>query len=206
MFKQKPRTIPYSNPSEADQTDLLNSVMLSLTQEERIPYISRLFPTLKQVSESRRHRIAIYSHDTLGIEHTRRNLELAQILAASSLQVDILIISGIWETSALPLPPNVDCLTLPALNITAEGHYQARSLNLSLPDITELRSQIIQVAIAGFNPDLLIVDESPRGVMGELSASLKYLQTQEHSQCVLCLHDALDIALLSCLEYSNNSG
>ena len=193
MFNQKLGEIPHQNLSEESRTDILNSVMSLLTQEARIPSVSRGLPEFKQrVSKSRRYRIALYSHDTMGIEYTRRSLQIAQILADSSLQVDILIISGLWEASTLPLPPNVDILTLPALRNPAERRYQSRSLNISLSDITELRSQLIQVAIVGFDPDLLIVDQAPRGAMGELSPTLRYLQTQEHSQCVLWLHDALD--------------
>ena len=193
MFNPTPTEIPHQHRSEVDPTGILNAVMSLLAKEERIPYISRVFQALNQrVSKSRRYRIVIYSHDTMGIEYTQQNVQIAQILANSPLQVDILIISGIWEASTLPLPPHVDILTLPALDQPSEGRCQARSLNISLPDITELRSEIIKVAIAGFDPDLLIVDKVPLGAMGELSATLKYLKTQEHSHCALWLRDALE--------------
>ncbi|MDJ0704204.1 MAG: hypothetical protein QNJ46_13045 [Leptolyngbyaceae cyanobacterium MO_188.B28] len=193
MFNPTLTEIPHQNQSEVEPTGILNALMSLLAKEKRIPFISRVFPALNQrLSKSRRYRIVIYSHDTMGIEYTRQNVQIAQILANSSLQVDVLIISGIWEASTLPLPPNVDFLTLPAIDQTSDGCFQARSLNISLLDITELRSEIIQVAIVGFDPDLLIVDKAPLGAIGELSATLKYLKTQEHSHCALWLHDALE--------------
>ena len=102
------------------------------------------------------------------------------------------MITGMWESSKFPLPPNVDCLTLPSLYKTIDGQYQAGSLNISLKEITRLRAAMIQTAVEGFKPDWLIVDKVPRGAVQELDATLKYLHTQSNTRCILGLRDILD--------------
>ena len=193
MFVQK---IGVKNRQKSDKeagSEILAPVKLSPTQEDVRLFSSRLVPAMTQsLVNSRRRRIAIYSHDIKGLERTRCNVLIAQILANSPLKVDILMITGSWEASKFSLPPNVDCLTLPALHKTAKGKYQARSLNISLKEITRLRSQLIQAALAGFAPDILIVDKAPRGAMRELDATLTYLRRQGRTRCVLGLPDALD--------------
>ena len=146
----------------------------------------------QSVIKSNWRRIILYSHDTMGLGRARRNILIAQTLATSPSQVDILIISGMWGTGKFLLPSNVDCLTLPSLYQITDGQYQARSLNISLKEITRLRSTIIQAAVEGFEPDVLIVDKEPRGAVRELDPTLKYLHTQAHTRCILAIHDVLD--------------
>src|SRR5438045_2010593 len=75
-------------------------------------------------------RIALYSHDTMGLGHVRRNLLLAEALARSPLQAVSLLIAGAREAGAFALPRGVDCLTLPALCKDASAGYRSRCLNI----------------------------------------------------------------------------
>ncbi|MEA5565129.1 glycosyltransferase family protein [Anabaena sp. UHCC 0399] len=143
-------------------------------------------------SNTRKWRIALYSHDTMGLGHKRRNLLIAQTLGFSPLQTDILMISGIQDASNLPTPPGVDCLTLPALHKNIDGQYQARKLNLSLQEIITLRSQVILTTIKTFKPDIFIVDNVPRGAVRELDPTLDYLRREGKTHCILGLRDILD--------------
>ncbi|MBD0336807.1 MAG: glycosyltransferase, partial [Cyanobacteria bacterium Co-bin13] len=141
---------------------------------------------------SRRWRVALYSHDTMGLGHKRRNLLIAQTLGASAIATDVLLISGMRDASDLPTPTGVDCLTLPALCKRADGQYQSRRLEISLQDIIGLRSQVICTAIKAFRPDVLIVDNVPRGAVRELDPTLEYIKTHLPTRCVLGLRDVLD--------------
>ena len=147
--------------------------------------------SLAQDAPTRRWRIALYSHDTMGLGHKRRNLLIAQTLATSGLQADILLISGMRDANDLPTPFGVDSLTLPALRKQVDGQYQARHMGLALNDIIALRSQIILTAIKSFQPDLFIVDNVPRGAVRELDATLNYVR-RSSTRCVLGLRDVLD--------------
>ncbi|MCM1984472.1 glycosyltransferase family protein [Lyngbya confervoides] len=108
------------------------------------------------------------------------------------MPIDILLISGMKEATREALPRGVDYITLPALQKNEQGQYGARSLGLSLTSIIQLRSQIIRAAIIEYQPDLLIVDNVPRGAVRELDATLDYVKTQTHIRCVLGLRDILD--------------
>jgi predicted glycosyltransferase len=139
-----------------------------------------------------KRRIALYSHDTMGIGHMRRNLLIAQTLAHAPVPAAILLIAGAHEVNAFGVPPGVDCLTLPSLRKEGNGHYQARRLDLSLHELIALRSRTIAAALEAFQPDVFIVDKVPRGAVGELDASLSYLRSDGLTRCVLGLRDVLD--------------
>jgi predicted glycosyltransferase len=135
-------------------------------------------------------RIALYSHDTLGLGHIRRNLLLAQTLAAPPLDASVLLVAG--TAGGFTLPPGVDWLTLPGLHKDAAGQYHPRTLAISLPDLIALRAQTIQAALTAFAPHLLIVDKVPWGVQGELAPTLAALHARGGTRCVLGLRDVLD--------------
>lgn len=140
----------------------------------------------------KRWRIALYSHDTMGLGHKRRNLLIAQTIGASGLDADILMISGMQDASDAAMPEGVDYLTLPALYKREDGQYQARRMGLDLSEMIGLRSRLIRSAIKGFQPNLVIVDNVPRGAVRELDPTLEYIRSQPHIRCVLGLRDVLD--------------
>ncbi len=142
---------------------------------------------------ARNRRIALYSHDTMGIGHMRRNLLIAQALG-SLRPASILLIAGAREVNAFGLPPGVDCLTLPALLKNGEGQYQSRHLEIPLSEIIALRGKSVKAALEAFAPDLFIVDKVPRGALGEVEPALEYLRADGLSRCVLGLRDILDDA------------
>ena len=108
-------------------------------------------------------RVALYSHDTMGLGHTRRNMLIAQTLASCGLPLDILLIRGMGDSLGVSLPAGVDCLTLPALSKQRDGSYSARNLSLDLAELVKLRAHTLQAALTAFAPDVLIVDNVPRG-------------------------------------------
>src|SRR5687767_8242174 len=57
---------------------------------------------LSRTAAARVRRIVLYSHDSMGLGHTRRNLLLAQTIAAANPLTDILLIVG--EREGTPAP------------------------------------------------------------------------------------------------------
>src|SRR5687767_14957365 len=144
------------------------------------------------VSRSRRPaRIALYSHDALGMGHMRRNALIAKSLVEGPAHAAALLISGAKESDAMSLAPGIDCLTLPALIKDPNGSYRSRNLAIPRSDLIDIRSRTIKAALEAFRPDLFIVDKLPRGAFGELDAVLESLQ-REGTRCVLGLRDILD--------------
>jgi predicted glycosyltransferase len=136
--------------------------------------------------------VVLYSHDTMGIGHMRRNLLIAQTLAAPPVSATVLLIAGACEASAFVMPPDVDCLTVPSLTKSGTGQYRARALSLSLREVIALRAQTIASAVSAFAPDVFIADKEPRGVADELAPTLELLRSRGRTRCVLGLRDVLD--------------
>jgi predicted glycosyltransferase len=157
------------------------------------------------ITRSRPIRVALYSHDTVGLGHMRRNLLIARTLARSELQPVILMIAGGREAGLFTIPPGVDCLTLPALQKDAGGHYRSRHLNVSLSHLIALRARTIRAVLEEFEPDALIVDKVPRGAVRELDPSLEVLHERGRTRCILGLRDVLDQADAVHREWSSDS-
>lgn len=137
-------------------------------------------------------RIVLYSHDALGLGHLRRNLLIAQTLAHSPLAANVLLITGTSTANRFTPPPNVDFLTLPALSKQHDGRYESRSFTMSAQEVITLRAKTILAAVQSFAPNLMIVDNVPRGVGNELDETLSYLRTRVDTAVVLGLRDILD--------------
>lgn len=139
----------------------------------------------------RKPRIALYSHDALGMGHMRRNSLIAQTLAGLPGKAVVLLISGAKELNAMTLAPGIDCVTLPALMKDGSGEYRPRNLEIPRSDLTAIRARTIQAALEAFQPDLFIVDKLPRGSFGELDPALTSLR-RAGTRCILGLRDILD--------------
>lgn len=137
-------------------------------------------------------RIVLYSHDTMGLGHMRRNLLLSHAIASSRLKPVILTIVGRPEARRFPLPPRSDRVVIPALRKRPDGKYEAHRLGVPLAEIIAIRSNVICAAVEAFDPDLMIVDNVPRGAVRELDRTLAALKKKERARVVLGLRDVLD--------------
>ena len=70
---------------------------------------------------TRAPRVVLYSHDTLGFGHLRRNMLLAQAIRDCGHDPEVLLVAGMREAGAFALPAGVDCLTLPAYAKASDG-------------------------------------------------------------------------------------
>jgi len=135
-------------------------------------------------------RIALYSHDALGMGHMRRNFAIARALAADG-RGQALLLSGSHVSGTFQLPRGVEVLTLPAVRKAGDGTYAARSLDLPLASILELRRKTISAALDAFAPHVLIADKHPLGLGRELEPALHRLR-RRGTRTVLGLREILD--------------
>ncbi|TDT34356.1 glycosyltransferase family protein [Naumannella halotolerans] len=147
-------------------------------------------------TSGRPHRVMLYSHDSVGLGHTRRNRELAHALARSlpeltQRSVTGLLVSGL-ETPSAGLPSGFDAVRLPAIRKSKHA-YKPRHLQMTLESVVDLRSAVLHATVRQLLPDLMIIDRHPFGIGGELLPSLRRLR-EEHPQAriVLGLRDVLD--------------
>ena len=141
---------------------------------------------------SERPRIALYSHDTMGLGHVRRNLLIGGTLASSRLKPNVLLLSGAVDAKSFHIPEGVDLVTLPSLYKEADGSYKSRRLRMPLDEIISLRGKILLSSIEAFDPNIFIVDTAPWGVSGELESVLEYLSAEGRSSLVLGMRDIWD--------------
>ena len=135
-------------------------------------------------------RVALYSHDTQGLGHVRRNIAIAGTLAQSGRAV--LLLSGVHEAVRYTLPPGVDFMSVPGVAKLEDGSYAPRSLGLPLEQVIALRAQVLRAALTKFEPEVLIVDKVPLGLLGELRPALTALRSTGDTRFVLGLRDVLD--------------
>ena len=136
-------------------------------------------------------RYLFYSHDGLGLGHTRRNLAIATALVELAPEATVLLATGADYVSRLGIPPQVDILKLPGLRKIANGEYCARHLNLPVPEIRGLRAELLTTAVKSFFPSVVLVDKHPFGASGEFRAGLEELRNQG-GRAALGLRDILD--------------
>lgn len=138
-------------------------------------------------------RLLIYGHDTYGLGHLRRNLTLATRLTHDFPSLSILLLTGSPAVRHFTLPENIDYIKLPAVVKVADDEYHARSLRLQPGEIVAMRSALVEQAVRGFAPDVVLVDHAPTGMKGELLPALEELRrVVPHASAILGLRDIID--------------
>ena len=138
-------------------------------------------------------RVMLYSHDSFGLGHFRRNLAIARALVASTPQVSVLMLSGSPCATQFSLPERCDVVKLPTVGKNAEGRYVPKSLGISLEDTLDLRRRLIDAAYQSFNPDVVIVDHQLTGLFGEALPMVR--KAREHGKLtVFGMRDIVDSA------------
>lgn len=138
-------------------------------------------------------RIALFGHDTFGLGHLRRNLTIAHQLAEDLPDARFLGLTGSSQAHAFALPPRFDFVKVPSATKDEDGSYGSRTLDLTLAELTGMRSRLIGEALLSFRPDVVIVDHAPAGMEGELVAPLNRLRAEQPGVAlVLGLRDVID--------------
>lgn len=150
-------------------------------------------------------RIALYSHDALGLGHVARSLSLSRAFSQCVPRPDILVLSGAREAAMLPRPHGCDVVGLPGLVRAGRERYAALDLlGVGSPEQRALRACVASAALTSFAPDLFIVDRHPRGVGGELEPALRALAGR--TTIVLGLRDVLDHPAVASHEWAAQRG
>ncbi len=150
-------------------------------------------PVPSNVIAKTRPKFLLYSHDTYGLGNIRRTLLLAEELRGQYPDSAILIVTGSPMIHAFRIPEGVDYIKLPCLDRVAAERYEPRFLSSWTDEVKRIRGALIEQAVLGFEPDLMIVDKRPGGVDGELLPSLNRLRSTHHRpRLVLGIRDILD--------------
>jgi predicted glycosyltransferase len=138
-------------------------------------------------------KVLVYSHDAYGLGNIRRMLEITSHLVDSDPDVHVLLISGSPMLHAFRIPARVDYIKLPCIGRSEKGETVVKSLGISPEDTIRMRANIIMMAALDFDPDVVLVDKKPFGLMDELHPALTMLrQRSKRTKTVLLLRDILD--------------
>jgi predicted glycosyltransferase len=136
-------------------------------------------------------RFLLYSHDGLGLGHTRRNLAIAAALTEASPESSVIIATGSSEVEELGVAPRVDVLRMPGVRKLGNGRYGSRRLPLTGREVRHIRASALKAAVESFTPAVLLADKHPLGVRGELRPALEALRAVG-GRAVLGIRDILD--------------
>lgn len=136
--------------------------------------------------------IVMYSHDTIGLGHMRRNSAIAQALVTRMPEASVLMLVGCPAGMVFESVPGIDYIKLPSLAKLGRGAFAAGSLRIETEAICRLRRSVIDGVLENFRPDLLLVDHEPGGVLHELEPALRRMRAEGGTRTVLGLRDILD--------------
>jgi len=150
----------------------------------------RSTPTLRPFGDGT--RLLVYSHDTFGLGHLRRNLNLIRALSTRFPGFSALLVTGSPMVHRYSMPKGADYLKMPAVRKVAPEAYEPRTLSMDGAGIHTLRSNLLLRTIRDYDPNVLLVDHSPVGMRGELRPSLEWLAERKDCIRVLGLRDIVD--------------
>src|SRR5258705_6825230 len=118
-------------------------------------------------------RFLFYSHDSLGLGHTRRHIAVAAALTRIAPRCSVLLATGADDISRVGLPAHIEVLKLPGLRKIQNETYGSRRLQVPAEDIRAIRADLLKSVAKSYRPDGVLVDKHPFGAKGEFRAALK---------------------------------
>ncbi len=138
-------------------------------------------------------KVMLYSHDTYGLGHLRRNLRIAGELLGSFPGLQVVLVSGSPVAERFPTPPGLTIVKLPSVRKVGAEQYRPLNDGLAISLVRRTRTAIMVDVAKRFRPDVLLVDHSPAGMNGELLGVFSALEDHSPStRIVLGLRDILD--------------
>lgn len=137
----------------------------------------------------------MYSHDTFGLGHLRRNLAIATHLLRRSQPFSALLLTGSPVVASWPMPAGLQVQALPPVVKTGAEEYVSRDHSFSFAAVKERRESVILDAVMQYRPDVFLIDHAPAGMKGELLEALAFIREEmPATRTVLGLRDILDSA------------
>ena len=161
-----------------------------MTQMIRVPAGTPFAPV---ALSARRPKVFLYSHDTFGLGHLRRNLAIATALLDDPAPFQVTLLTGSPVIDAWRLPRGLHVQPLPPVVKTGAEAYAALAPGACFPLVKGYREALILKLVLRQRPDILLVDHAPAGMNGELLATLGLIRRElPATRTVLGLRDILD--------------
>src|SRR5207244_8553733 len=116
-------------------------------------------------------RILLYSHDTYGLGHLRRNTTIAHGLLQRTPDLEVTLLTGSPVAEQWPFPDGVSIVRLPPVTKVGPEEYQPVAAR-SMSAVRAERAGMIDSTLLRLRPDVFLVDHAPLGMTGELHLAL----------------------------------
>ena len=136
-------------------------------------------------------KILLYSHDSFGLGHLRRSLNLASALVEALPEANVLLVTGSPCASFFTCPPRVGLVKLPSVTKDPSGAYVPRTFSTSLTFTLRLRKNLLLEAFRTFEPQLVVIDHQVTGLHGEALPILREAR-RTGARTVLGVRDIID--------------
>ena len=141
----------------------------------------------------RRLKVLLYSHDTFGLGHLRRNLAIVQALLRRPDSFSVQLLTGSPVIRTWRLPPGLKVQPLPPVVKTGAERYASRDSAHMFGLVKGYREALILKTVMRYRPDVFLVDHAPAGMNGELLSTLALIRREfPGMRTVLGLRDILD--------------
>lgn len=138
-------------------------------------------------------RVLLYSHDTYGLGHLRRNLSIARELLGMANPPRVVLASGSPVIGRVRLPAGLATVMLPPVTKTPQGEYRSLDRSLGISLVRRARSAVLLDVVSRWKPDVMLVDHAPHGMKGELLPVFDHIKrTRSATLLALGLRDILD--------------
>lgn len=137
-------------------------------------------------------RIALFTHDTYGMGHVRRALNIIDEIVLRRPDAAILLATGSPAVGALlGRHPNLDIVKLPTVAPTGGSDDKPSHLPIGDGAIIRIRRKVLSALLGEFRPDALYVDNFALGARKELAPALGMLRGSP-TRTLLGLRDIID--------------
>jgi predicted glycosyltransferase len=137
-------------------------------------------------------KVVLYSHDTFGLGHLRRNLAIAAKLLDEG-RFSVRLLTGSPVIQDWHLPPGLRVQALPPVVKAGAELYVARDSTHMVEMVKGYREALILKTILRSPPDIFLVDHAPAGMNGELLSTLALIKRElPNTRTIIGLRDILD--------------
>ncbi len=138
-------------------------------------------------------RVLLYSHDTYGLGHLRRNLAIAEHLLGQHPHLQVVLMTGSSVADRYDTPPRLQVVQLPPVVKVGDEDYRSRDPRWSTDLVRRSRCAIMKDTARRFRPDVFLVDHAPQGMKKELLPVFDELRVSSpRTRIVLGLRDVID--------------
>lgn len=138
-------------------------------------------------------KVLLYSHDTYGLGHFRRNLAISRRLLSATTSTQVIMATGSTVSDRFEKPDALRIVKLPPVTKTGVDEYDSWQARIPLSLVRRARSAVLVDVISRWKPDIFLVDHAPQGMKGELLPVFAALRAvSPRTRIILGLRDILD--------------